>query len=73
MITLKHHKQSILDHILVKRDPNDRHIKEWTAPDIQVRRMLRDMVRDQLVTIEYLKVGGTVKRYITACVTQIRD
>ena len=69
--TLIHHKQRVLDMILVDADPNDRHIKQWTSKHIQVKRLLRDMVKDQLITIEYIHKGGTCKRYLKQLVSQI--
>ena len=71
--TLVHYKQIILDNILTKSDPNDRHIREWTHKDIQVKRLLRDMVRDQLIRIEYEHKGKTVKRHLKQLVRQIID
>jgi hypothetical protein len=70
---LVHHKQRVLDMILVDADPNDRHIKQWTSNNIQVKRLLRDMVKDQLITIEYIHKGGTCKRYLKQLVSQIVD
>ena len=72
-MTLIHYKQRVLDMIQIDSDPNDRHIKQWTSKDVQVKRLLRDMVRDQLIKIEYIKQGGTTKRYITPIITQIYE
>ena len=72
-ITLTHYKQQVLDRIQLDSDPNDRHIKEWTSHDIQVKRLLRDMARDRLIKIEYIKRGGTVKRILTPIITQIHE
>ena len=72
-MTLTHYKQKVLDMIQIDSDPNDRHIKEWTSQDIQVKRLLRDMVRDQLITVRYIKEGGTTKRYLTPIITQIYE
>jgi len=69
--TLVHYKQRVLDMSLIKSDPNDRHIKQWTHKDIQVKRLLRDMVRDKLITIEYEHVGALVKRHLRPLVTHI--
>jgi hypothetical protein len=59
--------------IQIDSDPNDRHIKEWTSKDIQVKRLLRDMVREQLIRVEYIKQGGTTKRYLTPIIKHIQD
>jgi hypothetical protein len=72
-MTLVHYKQKVLDMIQIDSDPNDRHIKEWTSKDIQVKRLLRDMVREQLIRVEYIKVGGTTKRYLTPIIKHIQD
>ena len=72
-MTLTHYKQRVLDMIQIDSDPNDRHIREWTSKDVQVKRLLRDMVKDQLIKIEYINKGGTVKRYITLIITQIYE
>jgi len=72
-ITLTHYKQRVLDRIQLDSDPNDRHIREWTSHDIQVKRLLRDMARDRLIKIEYIKRGGTVKRILTPIITQIHE
>ena len=72
-ITLTHYKQRVLDRIQLDSDPNDRHIREWTSHDIQVKRLLRDMARDRLIKIEYIKRGCTVKRILTPIITQIHE
>ena len=72
-MTLTHYKQKVLDQIQLDSDPNDRHIREWTHKDIQVKRLLRDMVRDQLIRIEYEHKGKTVKRHLKQLVRQIID
>jgi len=69
--TLVHYKQTVLDNIKQKSDPNDRHIKEWTDRHIQVKRLLRDMVRDRFIKIEYEHIGKTVKRHLRPLVETI--
>lgn len=64
-MTLQHYKHIILQKIKEDSDPNDRHIKEWTAPHIQVKRLLHDMQKENLIHIEYVKDGGTVRRMLT--------
>lgn len=68
-MTIIHYKQKVLDLCLTNSNPRDRHIKQVTAPHVQVKRLLRDMVSDKLITITYTNYGGTVKRNIT-CITQ---
>jgi hypothetical protein len=70
---LTHYKQRVLDQIQLDSDPNDRHIKEWTRQDIQVKRLLRDMAREGLIKIEYIKSGGTVRRILTPIITKIHE
>lgn len=72
-MTLTHYKQKVLDNCQFKPDPNDRHIREWTSGDIQVKRLLRDMVRERLIKIEYIKRGHTVRRMIIPIITQIYE
>jgi len=69
--TLVHYKTIILEKIVHDSDPNDRHIKEWTSPDIQVKRLLKDMVREGLISINYKKDGKTVRRVLTPLVEKI--
>ena len=69
--TLVHYKQRVLDMIDQDSDPNDRHIKQWTSKDMQVKRLLRDMERDQLIRIEYIHHGKTVKRKLTKLIEKI--
>lgn len=64
-MTLKHYKQIVLEKIAEDSDPNDRHIKEWTEPWIQVKRLLNDMRNEGVIHIEYIKDRGTVRRVLT--------
>lgn len=70
-LNLVHYKTIILDKIAHDSDPNDRHIKEWTTPDIQVKRLLKDMVREGLISIKWKEEGKTVRRIITPLVNKI--
>lgn len=70
-LNLVHYKTIILDKIVHDSDPNDRHIKEWTTPDIQVKRLLKDMVREGLISIKWKEEGKTVRRIITPLVNKI--
>lgn len=64
-MTLKHYKSIVLEKIVHDSDPNDRHIKEWTSSNIQVKRLLRDMEREGLIKIEMVQDGKTVRRMLT--------
>ena len=66
-ISNKHYKQIILEKIVHDSDPNDRHIKEWTSQDIQVKRLLRDMEREGLIKIRYINDRGCIRRILTKC------
>jgi hypothetical protein len=63
--TLKHYKSIVLEKILHDSDPNDRHIKEWTAPHIQVKRLLKDMEREGYITITMINDRGCIRRVLT--------
>ena len=69
--TLVHYKQALLDGLQQNSNPRDRHIKEWTHKDIQVKRLIRDMVRDGFIRVEYETIRGTVKRHLRPCVSHI--
>ena len=64
-MTLKHYKQIVLERIVQDVDSNDRHIREWTAPHIQVNRLLRDMEREGLLKIGYINDRGCIRRILT--------
>ena len=63
--TLKHYKDIVLQKIEEDSDPNDRHIREWTEPWIQPKRLLKDMEREGLIKIEYINYKGCIKRVLT--------
>ena len=65
-LTLSHYKTIILEKILEDSDPNDRHIKEWTSSHIQVNRLLKEMQKEGLITIELVKDGKTIRRVLKA-------
>lgn len=69
--TLVHYKQIILDQIGLDQDPNDRHIREWTARSVQPRRLLKDMERDGYIKITHEWHGKTCKRRLIKLVDNI--
>ena len=73
IMTLQHYKHIVLQKIKEDKDPNDRHIKEWTAPHIQVKRLLKDMQKENLIHIEYVKDGGTVRRILTPIIDDYKN
>ena len=71
--TLVHYKQTVLDQILIDSDPNDRHIREWTAPNVQPRRLLKDMERQGYIRITHEWHGKTCRRRLIGLVDRIID
>ena len=64
--TLKHYKTIILENIIHDSDPNDYHIKRWIkAPHLQIKRLLKDMEREGLITIQMVNDRGCVRRILT--------
>ena len=63
--SLKHYKEIVLQKMEEDSDPNDRHIREWTEPWIQPKRLLKDMEREGLIKIEYINYKGCIKRVLT--------
>ena len=65
-MTLRHYKQIIKDKIVTETDnPQNWRIKKWIDDDsIHIKRLLNDMVRENLITIHYEEDRGKVKRII---------
>lgn len=64
-MTLRHTKQKIKDFIETNDNPQDwRLYKVIDNPDIKLKRLLKDMVRENLITIHYENEGKKVKRII---------
>lgn len=64
-MTLKEYKQRIKDFIQTNDNPqNWRLYKVINNPDIKLKRLLNDMVRENLITIHYEEDRGKVKRII---------
>ena len=64
-MTLKEYKQRIKDFIETNDNPqNWRLYKVINNPDIKLKRLLNDMVRENLITIHYEEDRGKVKRII---------
>ena len=66
-MTLVHHKQNILDYISNERsDPqNWRLYKVINDPNIKLKRLLKDMVREGLITIHFEDDRGNIRRHLT--------
>ena len=66
-MTLVHHKQNILDYITTERsDPqNYRLYKVINDPNIKLKRLLKDMVKEGLITIHFEDHKGQIKRILT--------
>jgi hypothetical protein len=64
-MTLREYKQRIKDFIQTNDNPqNWRLYKVINNPDIKLKRLLNDMVRENLITIHYEEDRGKVKRII---------
>jgi len=64
-MTLREYKQRIKDFIETNDNPqNWRLYKVINNPDIKLKRLLNDMVRENLITIHYEEDRGKVKRII---------
>ena len=64
-MTLRHHKQRIKDFIETNPSPQDwRLYAVLNDPNVKLKRLLKDMVREKLITIRYENRGKTVLRII---------
>ena len=64
-MTLKHIKQKVKDYIETNDNPqNWRLYNVINNPDIKLKRLLKDMERENLITIHYEEDRGKVKRII---------
>lgn len=66
-MTLKHHKQIIKDKIVTEtNNPQNWRIKKWIKDDyINVKRLIKDMERENLITIRYENDNGKIRRILT--------
>ena len=64
---LIHYKQKVLDYVSTeRRDPQDwRLYALLNNKDIKLKRLLKDMVREGLITIDFEEDRGKVKRILT--------
>jgi len=64
-MTLREYKQRVKDFIEINPSPqNWRLYKVINNPDIKLKRLLKDMVREDLITIHFEEENGKVKRII---------
>ena len=65
-MTLKHYKQIIKDRIETDTDnPQNWKLKKWIGDEsVQIKRLLNDMVRENLITIHYEEDRGKVRRIL---------
>ena len=68
---LVHYKQTVLDRIKLKSDPNNRHIRQWTDTYIEPNRLLKAMQREGYIRITHEWHGRTCKRILTGLVDHI--
>ena len=65
IMTLKHYKQAIKDFVVDNPSPqNWRLYKVLNNTDIKLKRLLKDMVREDLITITFKEDRGKVLRII---------
>ena len=69
--TLVHYKQTILDRIKLKPDPNNRRIRQWTDTHVEPNRLIKDMQREGYIRIKHEWHGGTCKRMLIGLVDHI--
>jgi hypothetical protein len=65
-ITLRHYKEIVLDKIKTDTDnPQTYKVKKWINDDtINVKRLLKDMEREKLISISFVEDRGKVKRIL---------
>ena len=64
-MTLKHYKQIVKDNILLNDNPQNWRLKQWIQDEsINVKRLLKDMERENLITIHYENDRGKVRRIL---------
>jgi hypothetical protein len=66
-MTLIHYKQKVKDNIVHHPAPQDWRLKQWVNNEtVQVRRLIKDMEREGLITIEHVhEPSGRVLRILT--------
>ena len=65
-MTLKHYKQRIKDYIETNDNPqNWRLYQVINNPDIKLKRLLKDMERENLITIRFENDNGKIRRILT--------
>ena len=65
-MTLRHYKQIVKDNILLNDNPQTWRIKQWIQDEsINVKRLLKDMERENLITINFVtEPSGKVRRVL---------
>ena len=65
-MTLKHEKKKFLNYIeTVNNNPQTWRLKQLLGPDIQIKRLLRDLSREGFIDIRHETEGAKVKRIIS--------
>jgi hypothetical protein len=65
-MTLVHYKQKVKDNIVHHPAPQDWRLKQWVNNEtVQVRRLIKDMAREGLITIHYENHKGQILRVLT--------
>ena len=69
-MTLIHYKQKVIDSIKHNNNPQNWRLYELlNNKDVKLKRLLKDMVREGLITIHFEKDEGKVRRVLT----KVRD
>lgn len=64
-MTLKEYKQRVKDYIEINDNPQNWRLYQLiNNPDIKLKRLLKDMERENLITIHYEEDRGKVKRIL---------
>ena len=64
-MTLKEYKQRVKDYIEINDNPQNWRLYQLiNNPDVKLKRLLKDMERENLITIHYEEDRGKVKRIL---------
>ena len=72
-MTLKFEKQRVLDLIDTNDNPQNWRLKNLVGPSIQIKRLLNDMKREGLITINFVNDGGKIRRVLTKKINNINE
>lgn len=65
-MTLIHYKQKVKDYIEINDNPQNWRLYQLiNNPDIKLKRLLKDMERENLITIRFENDNGKIRRILT--------